>query len=446
LDTTPGAAPTLVSPVNSASVNDIPDLLWNTVPDTSEYEIQVDDNSDFSSTLYSTRTSLTAFTPTTLNSGIYYWRVRGIDAAGNLGAWSAVWSFTLTFVGPSPPSLSSPSDGVFLLVSPTLSWSTVSGATEYQVQVSDSDDFSTIVSDTVVTTPTNVLTGLLDGSHHWRVRSINATGSGAWSSIWLFTIDTTPPSAPSLSLPSDGSTTNNAAITFEWGADPDAIRYHVQVSTDSTFGSTQMNVTSFTNSFTPSSPLSDGTHYWRVRSIDAAGNIGVWATAWSLLIDTTGPIAPVLSAPADGSVVTTVSVTLSWIGSSDSVLFMIQVSVASDFSSLKVDDQSTSASYLTSALDTGIYYWRVKGVDIAGNEGTWSTAWSFAISVSSTPPPTSDPTSAPPETSEPETSSSPTPPDPGEGFLLAPHIFVVISTLGLLITITQQRRKSSWKN
>jgi CSLREA domain-containing protein len=73
-----------------------PTLTWTRVPQASGYEIQVDNNADFSSPAYSNASlPATAFSVTTsaLADGTYYWRVRGRNANGIPGAWSYVDSF-----------------------------------------------------------------------------------------------------------------------------------------------------------------------------------------------------------------------------------------------------------------------------------------------------------------------------------------------------------------
>ncbi|MBL8165596.1 MAG: CSLREA domain-containing protein [Anaerolineae bacterium] len=75
-----------------------PTLTWTRVQQASGYEIQVDNNADFSSPEYS-NSSLpgTALSVTTsaLADGTYYWRVRGRNANGIPGAWSLADSFVV---------------------------------------------------------------------------------------------------------------------------------------------------------------------------------------------------------------------------------------------------------------------------------------------------------------------------------------------------------------
>lgn len=95
LDTTPPAAPSLRSPTNGSSTPKRPQLSWFAVSGAARYEIQIDNNADFSSPEFTTTTNKTLAQSKALLSRRYYWRVRAKDAAGNWSAWSAVFSFTV---------------------------------------------------------------------------------------------------------------------------------------------------------------------------------------------------------------------------------------------------------------------------------------------------------------------------------------------------------------
>lgn len=95
------AAPTLTAPANGASLSDTtPTFTWNSVANANEYEIEVDNNSDFSSPVVDQTRTQTNFTPgVALAAGTYFWRVGANNTAGGcseFSPWSAVRSFTIT--------------------------------------------------------------------------------------------------------------------------------------------------------------------------------------------------------------------------------------------------------------------------------------------------------------------------------------------------------------
>ena len=103
IDTISPSAPALVSPENNENILDnTPTFVWTSVSDPSgvTYQIQIDDNSDFSSLVYSAidlaGNAHTLPDENALALGKYYWHVRAKDGAGNVGDWSESRAFTVT--------------------------------------------------------------------------------------------------------------------------------------------------------------------------------------------------------------------------------------------------------------------------------------------------------------------------------------------------------------
>jgi hypothetical protein len=127
---------------------------------------------------------------------------------------------------PATPTLATPADAATnQLLSPTLTWNTVSGATTYRVQVSTSASFTdTLVDDSTLTSPARAIGPLSpSATYYWRVNAKNTGGSGAWSSAWSFT---TGPSTAVLP----------AAITFSLSpmarSSASVIRYAIPVASN----------------------------------------------------------------------------------------------------------------------------------------------------------------------------------------------------------------------
>ncbi|MBA7612832.1 hypothetical protein ES703_20073 [subsurface metagenome] len=206
VDTLAPVAPTLVSPDDGARTADsTPTLSWNTVSDNSPpvtYDLQVDDDSNFSSPTQSV-SGLTSnsYTTSSLADGTWYWHVRARDNAGNIGSWSSGRSFTVDTAAQAAPALTAPANGAITNNStPTFDWESVSGAASYTLEYSiDNGTPTTISSAATDYIPT---AGLADGTWNWRVRTVDAVGNtGSWSSTWFFTIDTATPTvtiSPSL--------------------------------------------------------------------------------------------------------------------------------------------------------------------------------------------------------------------------------------------------------
>ncbi len=95
--TAPLTTPVLVSPADASTTitETQPDFTWNGVVTANVYDLEVDDNSDFSSPEFTTTTSATSAAPgLALYNGTYFWRVRARNAAETT-PWSDVWSVTI---------------------------------------------------------------------------------------------------------------------------------------------------------------------------------------------------------------------------------------------------------------------------------------------------------------------------------------------------------------
>lgn len=96
------------------------------------------------------------------------------------------------------------------------------------------------------------------------------------------------PAAPNLLSPSNGSSTSNTKPTFDWSdvTDPSGLKYQLQVDDSGTsFPSPEINKSGLTASkFSSTQRLAKATYTWRVRAIDAAGNVGPWSQTFQLTI------------------------------------------------------------------------------------------------------------------------------------------------------------------
>ncbi len=75
-----------------------PTFTWNPTAGATTYEVEVDDNTAFSSPDFDDDTipgTTLVVTTTTLHDGPWYWRVRAMDSSGHWGAWSAATPFVI---------------------------------------------------------------------------------------------------------------------------------------------------------------------------------------------------------------------------------------------------------------------------------------------------------------------------------------------------------------
>lgn len=120
----------------------------------------------------------------------YFWRVKAKNQSG-WGNFSSIWNFTTIVPVPVAPVLSLPvNNSTGVILSPVLTWNSVTYAVSYRIQVSADSNFTTTQWDTLgvtgitTTIPAGKLTGLT--KYYWRVNAVNSNGTGNWSEVWNF--------------------------------------------------------------------------------------------------------------------------------------------------------------------------------------------------------------------------------------------------------------------
>ncbi|MEU6300699.1 Ig-like domain-containing protein [Streptomyces erythrochromogenes] len=248
-------------------------------------------------------------TPTTaLPDGQHTVLPTATDPAGNRAEGAPV-SLTIDATAPVAPVITSPADG-----------STLTDNTPAFSGTGDAGDTITLTeSGTTVCTTTvgangqwscRPTTALPDGRHTILPTATDPAGNRTEGAPISLTIDTQAPTAPVITSPADGSLLTDNTPTFSGPGDAgDTITL-----TES--GTTVCTTTVGANgqwSCTPTTPLPDGGHTITPTATDPAGNRTEGAPI-SLTIDTQAPTAPVITSPADGSLLTDSTPTFSGTG------------------------------------------------------------------------------------------------------------------------------------
>ncbi len=196
--TKPPSVPSLVSPLKNVLItNYTPLLSWkkSTVPTGApafdHYRLQLDDNSDFSSMVIDRNvvgTTNSSYSIPLASNTKFFWRVSSYNILGKSSSWSKVGTFRTAF---QPPTLSAPDNVAILLNNPpTLDWNDVPGVTGYTVQISRTNNFTSLVGKHGVTasmyTPSAALP--VNTTLYWRVQSKGTYGPSVWSAVWTFVI------------------------------------------------------------------------------------------------------------------------------------------------------------------------------------------------------------------------------------------------------------------
>ncbi|MBK7091390.1 MAG: discoidin domain-containing protein [bacterium] len=386
--TLPGVT-TLTLPANGATGLALPVILdWSDVVTATSYQIQIDNNSDFSSPVSDLTSPISTYTAVSLTTGTLYWRVRAQNTCG-WGNWSGGRTFAIvSCTAPVAPTLASPSNAATNLSQPiTLDWNDVALATGYQIQVDNNSDFSSVTAAPTATASTYALSGLAAGTtFYWRVRAQNACGSGSYSGIRSFTTTCTLPAAPSFVSPANGVTNLTQPIALDWSDVAGATRYHVQVDNNSNFSSPAADNQPTTSTYSASSLTVGTVYYWRMRAQNACG-WSVWSAARSFSTSCSLPSAPSFVSPANGVTNVAQPVVLDWSNVTGATLYQVQVDNNSDFLSTAADNQPSASTYSVSGLAGGtLFYWRMRAQNACG-WGAWSAVRAFTTNSADAVPP-----------------------------------------------------------
>ncbi len=233
----------------------------------------------------------TGYGDTGLAAGTSYsYRVRAADAAGNLGAYSAIASATTAGSDTTPPSapanLTATAAGSGQI---TLAWAAATdnvGVTGYRVERCQGAGCTGFVEIAAPAGTGYADTGLAAGtSYSYRVRAADAAGNlSAYSGTASATTtgsDTTPPTAPGTLV---ATAISGSQISLSWGAAQDDVGvtgYRVERCEGAACSDFVKVATPTGTTFDDTGLTPNTTYGYVVRATDAAGNLGPYSNVAS---------------------------------------------------------------------------------------------------------------------------------------------------------------------
>jgi hypothetical protein len=309
-----------------------------------------------------TTCAASGFTISGLTDGPQTYSARQVDAAGNIGSVSSVGWVVDTTPPPAPTvTRTSPASTPTTQTTATITYSANEGGGTLQCSV-DGGSFVACTG-----SPAS-LTSLTDGPHSYAVRQTDGVGNVGTATTVNWTVDTTPPPAPTVTRVSPASTPTNqttAQISYSANEAGGTLECSVDGGSFATCAASPANLSS----------LTAGPHSYSVRQKDALGNTST-ATTVNWVVDLTPPPAPTVNSNRTGTVnLTTAQVTYS-------------ANEAGGSLECSVDGGSfvacTGSPANLSSLTDGPHSYAVRQIDTAGNTGSAATVgWT----VDTSPPP-----------------------------------------------------------
>jgi|GEM_PF-4045762 len=389
-------APVLLSPPDGTNINpnlNPLELEWENLLPADNFLLQVDNDQGFSSPEVEVWLSSTSYSPSGLADNLYWWRVMQFRSGEN-SAWSEVRRFRVDTVSPPACTLLFPAPGSNVNDNtPLFRWGLVqenSLPLSYWLEIDNEPAFNPPVMLSVGWLWDNsyqLENSLADGMYYWRVKvRDNAGNLGVWSS-GDFRVDTISPVAPAPLSPV-GYAWTTLTPTLEWGSVPEnslPVLYQAYICESSTFDAGLYRVYTspwLAENWWTAPVLVEGeglegkVFYWRVRARDNAGNLSDNSPTQSFRTDNISPSTPVLLSPENSSFVSTFP-TLSYSASDNgSGVSSYWVQVFDEGLNLFYEN-TEAGNQLSLQLPVGIYWWRVRARDAAGNLGAWSDNYTF---------------------------------------------------------------------
>lgn len=269
-------------------------------------------------------------------------------------------------------------DAQFYSTGITFTWDPIENGTQYRIQIArpNFDSPLQIVADNVVDT-TSFTTQLNVGQYEWRVQAVNSGYKTAYTtrSLTVLSNEDFQNNAVTLSSPSDNTITKTAFQNLIWQPVIGASVYHLQVvNTTASTAVFEQDVTGTIFNYT----FPEGSYQWKIRATNGTQN--TLYSSRSILVDTTVPNTPQLTAPANLNNTSDNDVTFQWTrtpisGSTEKDSLYIYTN--NTLTALQYKNQETSP--YTSALSNGTFYWYVKAFDQAGNLSQQSAVFSFTL-------------------------------------------------------------------
>ena len=277
----------------------------------------------------------------------------------------------------STPTLVSPSDGAInQYPNVTIDWSSVTGATSYELKLATISDLSDADTQTVTNSCYYTSELFFNTTYYWQVRAKSASDSSDWSSTRSFTVRSTI----TLSSPNNGATNQNPNVTIWINTINGVTHYDYELDTTEQFNSPELreysHITGYSGKVTDTL-LFGKTYYWRARARHAADT-----SEWSSIRNFTVRSTVSLSSPNNGATNQNPNVSI-YISAFNGVThYDYELDTTELFNSPELREYSHTSEYGGKVTDTLLfgktYYWRARARH-AVDTSDWSSIRNFTV-------------------------------------------------------------------
>ncbi|CAM3195057.1 CARDB domain-containing protein [Nocardioides dubius] len=289
-------------------------------------------------------------TTATLDDGTHTFEVRAVDSVGNADPTPASHTFDVDTRAPNTTLTQTPAS---LTNNPLAQFHFVSddAAASFECKV-DGAAFAPCSSPFTTS-------ALSDGTHTVSVRAVRNGLGDLTPATFTFEVDKTEPETTLTST--EPNPTNDETADFTFTADEAGATFECRVDNGAYAGCASPFSTP---------PTGGGTHTFRVRAIDSAGNVDASPASHTWVVDVIAPITTLSTAPANPTTDRTADFTFS---STESGTFRCSLNNA--------PAAPCTSPHSTASLADGSYTFSVYAVDAAGNVDATPESHSFRVDV-----------------------------------------------------------------
>jgi hypothetical protein len=245
-----------------------------------------------------------------------------------------------------------------------VTWSAVSQATRYRVQLFATGEPQRQVADLLVDAPEARWTDVEDGSYRLVVRAVDTDGLEGRDATATLVVDARP-EPPFANAPANASRVYGDRTEFRWTKSEAAASYDLQVAADAAFTAPVVDVRSRAD-VSDAHALPPGSYFWRVASRTADGERGPFGD----------PLAFTQRRYPDGRNATAgvdrTTLTLRWSAGAPGETSEFQLAADRDFARVLVNRTLAESEVTVPRPEPGVYFLRVRALDadnVAGPYG-----------------------------------------------------------------------------
>jgi len=286
--------------------------------------------------------------------------------------------------GPRPPvPLLSPPDlgdlpAVVTRLPAGFSVPAMAGAASYRWQLSDREDFASLLQDRRTSAPSVTLPGLVDGAYFLRVRAVDKNGIQGRDAVHGWRLDAHP-EPPFLIEPRQGADVYGERPEFQWAAPESARSFVFQLARDEAFALPVFDLPEQSGDrLSAPQDLPPGDYFWRIASRDGAGKQGPFSDPQRFRLREV-PKAPTPETAEAGKD----QLALRWRAGPPGQTYHLQLARDRNFEELVVDQRVPESEVVLPRPASGIYYMRIRATDAQGYQGPFGEVHRLDVSPAS---------------------------------------------------------------